>query len=229
MKTLEVTAKTIEEALENGLKELNVALEEVEYSVIQKPSKGFLGLIGVKPAKIAISLKAKTVKEEATKQEVAVNTTAVDYEGLAKKFLRDVLNNMNIMCEIHVDVTRDAVKVNLVGPDMGILIGRRGETLDSLQYLLSLVINKENKNDKYKRVVIDTENYRKKREETLVRLSFKLASRVRKTGSSITLEPMNPYERRVIHSTLQNNKFVSTRSEGEEPFRKVVIELRKTQ
>ncbi|MEG2893820.1 MAG: RNA-binding cell elongation regulator Jag/EloR [Clostridium sp.] len=228
MKTLEVTAKTIDEALENGLKELKVSLEEVEYSVIQQPSKGFLGLIGVKPAKIAISLKEKTV-EEATKQEVAVNTMAVDYEGLAKKFLRDVLNNMNIMCEIHVDVTKDAVKVNLVGPDMGILIGRRGETLDSLQYLLSLVINKENKNDKYKRVVIDTENYRKKREETLVRLSFKLASRVRKTGSSITLEPMNPYERRVIHSTLQNNKFVTTKSEGEEPFRKVVIELKKTQ
>ncbi|MEG0641036.1 MAG: RNA-binding cell elongation regulator Jag/EloR, partial [Clostridium sp.] len=114
----------------------------------------------------------------------------------------------------------------LIGPDMGILIGRRGETLDSLQYLLSLVINKENKDDKYKRVVIDTENYRKKREETLIRLANKLASRVKKSGSSITLEPMNPYERRVIHSALQGSKIVSTKSEGEEPFRKVVIELK---
>ncbi|MEG0371408.1 MAG: RNA-binding cell elongation regulator Jag/EloR [Clostridium sp.] len=229
MKTLEVVAKTVEQALQNGLKELALNINDIEYKVIQQPSKGFLGFIGVKPAKIMISLKNQTLKTEKlndVKKDNIENIKAVDYEVLAKKFLKDVLSNMNVLCDIHVEDTKDSLRVNLIGPDMGILIGRRGETLDSLQYLLSLVINKENKDDKYKRVVIDTENYRKKREETLIRLANKLASRVKKSGSSITLEPMNPYERRVIHSALQGSKIVSTKSEGEEPFRKVVIELK---
>ncbi|KMT21746.1 RNA-binding cell elongation regulator Jag/EloR [Clostridium cylindrosporum] len=230
MKTLEFEGKSVEEAIENAIRELSVKKEDIEYEVLQQPSKGFLGFIGVKPAKIIISLKSKSNKAEGKEEAICSNAEkvkAIDYEVLAKKFLRDVLNNMNVMCEIHAEDKGDTLKVNLVGPDMGILIGRRGETLDALQYLLSLVVNKENKDDKYKRVVLDTENYRKKREETLIRLANKLASRVKKSGQSITLEPMNPYERRVIHSALQGNKLISTKSEGEEPFRKVVIELKK--
>lgn len=230
MKTLESQGKTVEEAIENGLRELSANREDIEYEVLQQPSKGFLGFIGVKPAKIKISLKSKTVETETSKHpktEFKKSSKSEEYEALAKKFLRDVLDNMNVMCEIHVEDTKEALKVNLVGPDMGILIGRRGETLDSLQYLLSLVINKEHKDEKYKRVIIDTENYRKKREETLIRLANKLAASVRKTGKEITLEPMNPYERRVIHSALQGNKAISTSSEGDEPFRKVVISPKK--
>lgn len=230
MKTLEVTGKTVEEAIEQGLKQLSVSRDDMEYKVLQQPSRGFLGFIGTKPAKIMISVKEKEAKVEplkVEKSEIKEKSKAVDYEVITKKFLREVLNNMNVMCEIHIEDTRDALKVNLVGPDMGILIGRRGETLDALQYLLSLVVNKENKDEKYKRVILDTENYRKKREETLIRLANKLASKVKKTGKSVKLEPMNPYERRVIHSALQGNKFVITKSEGEEPYRKVVIELRK--
>lgn len=229
MKTLDLTGKTVEECIENALIELSAKKEDIEYEILQHPSRGFLGFIGGKPAKVKITLKPKSPKIEAVKNDDKeengdVSLKKDDYEVLAKKFLRDVLNNMNIKCEIHVENTKDELNVNLIGNDMGILIGRRGETLDSLQYLLSLVINKEHKDEKYKRVVIDTENYRKKREETLIRLANKLASRVRKTGKEIILEPMNPYERRVIHSALQGNRYISTRSEGEEPYRKVVIE-----
>lgn len=230
MKTLESQGKTVEEAIENGLRELSAKREDIEYEVLQQPSKGFLGFIGVKPAKIKISLKEKAKVVEVVKESKSstkVSSKSEAYEALAKSFLKDVLKNMNVMCEVHVEDTKEALKVNLVGPDMGILIGRRGETLDSLQYLLSLVVNKEHKDEKYKRVIIDTENYRKKREETLIRLANKLASRVRKTNTEITLEPMNPYERRVIHSTLQGNKLIATRSEGDEPFRKVVISPKK--
>ena len=186
MKTLEIKGKTVEEAIESGLKELSASMENISYEVLQQPSRGFLGVFGVKPAIVKISLKEKTVEVKEARIETT-NTNLKDkketsqYEVTAKKFLRDVLNNMNIMCEIHVEDTKEALKVNLVGPDMGILIGHRGETLDSLQYLLSLVVNKEHKDQKYKRVVIDTENYRKKREETLIRLANKLASKVKKT------------------------------------------------
>ena len=232
MKTLEIKGKTVEEAIESGLKELSASMENISYEVLQQPSRGFLGVFGVKPAIVKISLKEKAVEVKEARIETT-NTNLKDkketsqYEVTAKKFLRDVLNNMNIMCEIHVEDTKEALKVNLVGPDMGILIGHRGETLDSLQYLLSLVVNKEHKDQKYKRVVIDTENYRKKREETLIRLANKLASKVKKTGKDVRLEPMNPYERRVIHSALQGSKVILTRSEGEEPYRRVVISLKK--
>ena len=232
MKTLEIKGKTVEEAIESGLKELSASMENISYEVLQQPSRGFLGVFGVKPAIVKLSLKEKAVEVKEARIETT-NTNLKDkketsqYEVTAKKFLRDVLNNMNIMCEIHVEDTKEALKVNLVGPDMGILIGHRGETLDSLQYLLSLVVNKEHKDQKYKRVVIDTENYRKKREETLIRLANKLASKVKKTGKDVRLEPMNPYERRVIHSALQGSKAILTRSEGEEPYRRVVISLKK--
>lgn len=207
MKNIETMGKTTEEAIQNALKELNVTQDKVEVEILEEGSKGFLNIIGVKPAKVRVTLKRDSI-------------------GDATRFLRDVLNSMKIKAEIHAKEENDEVKINLVGPNMGVLIGYRGETLDSLQYLVSLVVNK-NHNETYKRVVLDTVNYRQNRQETLKRLACKMADKVRVSGKTLKLEPMNPYERRIIHSTLQNNQYVITHSEGEEPYRRVVIELKK--
>ncbi|TDT50494.1 RNA-binding cell elongation regulator Jag/EloR [Fonticella tunisiensis] len=208
MKSIEALGKTVEDAVEEGLKKLGVTRDKVEVEVLEQGSKGIFGIIGARPSKVRLTVKN-------------------DYASIAKKFMSDVLEKMGIQCNIEVEDSEDALKVNLVGPKMGILIGYRGETLDALQYLLSLVVNRENKENEYKRVILDTENYRKKREETLIRLANRLAYNVERYNKSIRLEPMNPYERRIIHAALQNNPKVVTRSEGEEPFRRVVIELKK--
>ncbi len=207
MKNIETMGKTTEEAIQNALKELNVTQDKIEVEVLEEGSKGFLNIIGVKPARVRVTLKRDSV-------------------GDATKFLRDVLNSMKIKAEIQAKEENDELKINLVGPNMGVLIGYRGETLDSLQYLVSLVVNK-NHDETYKRVILDTANYRQTREETLKRLACKMGDKVRVGGKTLKLEPMNPYERRVIHSTLQNNEYVTTHSEGEEPYRRVVIELKK--
>jgi len=207
MKSIETIGKTAEEAIQNALKELNVTEDKVAIEVLEEGSKGFLNIIGVKPAKVKVTLKR-------------------DHIGDAKKFLRDVLNAMNIEAEIHIKEENNEININLIGPNMGVLIGYRGETLDSLQYLVSLVVNK-NHDETYKRVILDTVNYRHNRQETLKKLAFKMSEKARINGKTLKLEPMNPYERRVIHSTLQNNAYVTTHSEGEEPYRRVVIELKK--
>lgn len=206
MKFVEITGKNIDDAVENGLKELKLKADKVEVEVLEHGSKGLFGL-GAKPAKVKLTVKH-------------------DFTTIANVFLTDILDKMAIKAEIHIEEDDDVIRVNLVGPDMGILIGYRGETLDALQYLLSLVINKENKDNDYKKVILDTESYRKKREETLIRLANKLAYKVNKYNKSITLEPMNPYERRIIHAALQSNPHVTTHSQGDEPYRKVVIELK---
>lgn len=207
MKNIETIGKTTEEAIQSALKELNVTQDKVNIEILEEGSKGFLNIIGVKPAKVRVTLKRDSV-------------------GDATKFLRDILNSMKIKAEIHAKEENDDLKINLVGPNMGVLIGYRGETLDSLQYLVSLVVNK-NHDETYKRVILDTANYRQTRQDTLRRLANKMADKVRVSGKTLKLEPMNPYERRVIHSELQNNKYVETHSEGEEPYRRVVIELKK--
>ncbi|APH14259.1 protein jag [Clostridium botulinum] len=207
MKVIEMTGKTIEEAINHGLKELNTSKDKVEIKVIDEGSKGFLNFIGTRPAKIEMKLKK-------------------DYEKEVRDFLESILKSMNVEANINIKEKKDVIKIDLSGSDMGIIIGYRGETLDSLQYLVSLVINKDQSCD-YKRVILDTENYRDKREETLKKLARRLGHKVRETGRPVKLEPMNPYERRIIHSELQNNNYVETYSEGEEPFRKVVINLRK--
>ncbi|EQB86492.1 hypothetical protein M918_13955 [Clostridium sp. BL8] len=193
--------------LKMTLSELKVTEDKVTIEVLEEGSKGFLNIIGVKPAKVRVTVKR-------------------DYIAEAYDFLREVLNSMKIKAEIKIKEEGNDVKINLVGPNMGILIGYRGETLDSLQYLVSLVINKDHNNE-YKRVILDTENYRFNRQETLRKLASKMAYKVRVGGKTLKLEPMNPYERRVIHSTLQNDPYVKTYSEGEEPYRRVVIELKK--
>lgn len=206
MKLIESTGKTVEEAIELGLKELNKTRDQVEVKILELPSKGFLGIIGSKLAKVKL--------------------TVIDRpEDDARAFLEDLFKAMDLEATMDIRQKDDALEVIIEGPDMGVIIGRRGQTLDSLQYLLSLVVNKNS--EKYIKVFVDTENYRQKREDTLVRLANKMANKVRKAGKTIALEPMNPYERRIIHASLQNNPYIQTYSEGEEPFRKVVIALKR--
>lgn len=204
-RSIEKQAKTIQEAVQAALGELGTYEENVNIEVLDEGNKGIFGIIGNKLARVRVTLK-ETGGEKAS------------------QFLYDVFDKMNLAAEIAVAEDEESVLLKVKGKDIGIIIGRRGETLDSLQYLASLVINKDKGN--YKRVVIDVENYRQKREDTLVKLANRLADKVAKYKKSITLEPMNPYERRIIHSTLQNNRYVETYSVGEEPNRKVVIKLR---
>lgn len=143
---------------------------------------------------------------------------------IAYDFLKNVTEKMGVQVAIRVTEEADHLSVAMMGDTLGILIGRRGDTLDALQYLVSLQVNKNREG--YMRVSLDTENYRAKREEALTRLAQRMAARARKTGRKVTLEPMNPYERRVLHSALQNNPYVTTHSEGEEPYRRVVITLK---
>jgi len=207
MKIIEVTGKTVEEALKHALDELKLTKDKVDVEIINEGSKGLFNLIGTKPAKIKVTKKPEPIDN-------------------AKEFLINVLSSMNIDAEIRINEENDVIKIDLSGPKMGLVIGYRGETLDSLQYLVSLVINK-NHNNSYKRVVLDAENYRKKREETLIRVAQKSAYKVRKSQRPYKLEPMNPYERRIIHSALQEYTDINTHSEGEEPFRRIVISLKK--
>lgn len=207
MKVIEMTGKTVDEALKHALDELKLTKDKVDVEIIDEGSKGLFNLIGAKPAKIKVTTKPDALDE-------------------AKTFLFNVLNSMNIEANIDIKEENDIIRINLSGAKMGLVIGYRGETLDSLQYLVSLVVNKNHENP-YKRVVLDAENYRHKREETLIRVAQKTAYKVKKSGRPYKLEPMNPYERRVIHSALQEYTDINTYSEGEEPFRRIVISLKK--
>lgn len=206
MKSIEVEGKTVEEALEKALEELGLTREMVDVEVLDHGSKGLFNVIGVKHAKIKV-------------------TSKYDYVEEARTFIDNILKSMELKAEITIVEENDTLKINLTGEKMGLVIGYRGETLDSIQYLVSLLVNKHHEFP-HKKVILDTENYRSKREETLKRVAVKSAERVKKTRKSFKLEPMNPYERRIIHSALQENQYVNTYSEGEEPFRRVVIELK---
>jgi len=201
MKFVEKSGKSVEEALRLALIDLEVSRDQVEIEILEEGSKGFLG-IGAKETRIRV-----------TKKNDVIET--------ARNFLSNILNQMSINAKLEIQQNDEVLSINMIGEDMAILIGKRGQTLDSLQYLVSLVVNKERED--YLRVVLDTENYRAKRKETLEALAEKLASKVKKSRKNVILEPMNPYERRIIHSALQNNSSVSTKSEGEEPYRKVII------
>lgn len=198
--------KTIEAAIEEALSELNIDKEDAEIEVLDEGSKRLFGLIGGRNAVVRVSKKES-------------------YDEVVRGFLKPILNAMGLEEEIEVVMDGDTLTVKLSADNIGILIGRRGETLDALQYLLGLVVNKNS--DKFIRVTLDVGNYREKREETLVKLAKRLADKVSKTRKNMTLEPMNPYERRIIHATLQNYKSVETYSIGDEPNRKVVIKYRK--
>jgi len=199
---LEKTAGTVEEAVELALMELDVTEDQVEIEILEEGSKSFLGLGKQKEAKVRVILYDYAVE-------------------IVKDFLGELFEKMGVDAEFEFEEEDELLKVNIISKSSGMIIGRRGETLDSLQFLTGLVVNRNN--TIYRKIILDTENYRKKRESTLETLANRIASKVEKSGKSKTLEPMNPYERRIIHSTLQKNKYVETFSVGEEPNRKVVI------
>ncbi len=206
MEYTKFSAKTVNDAITEACKALGVTSDKLDYKVLEEGSNGFLG-IGAKDAQI----------------EAAVKNSVSD---VASEFLKDVFAAMNIIVVVDVkyNAENNEMNIDLSGDDMGVLIGKRGQTLDSLQYLVSLVVNKGNED--YIRVKVDTENYRERRKSTLENLAKNMAYKVKRTRRPLHLEPMNPYERRIIHSALQNDKFVTTHSEGEEPYRHVVITLK---
>ncbi|WP_313233049.1 RNA-binding cell elongation regulator Jag/EloR [Tissierella praeacuta] len=206
MRSVIKVSKTIDEAIKEALIELNANKDDVEIEIIDEPSKGLFGLIGGKDAKIRVSV-------------------IYDPIEMADNFLCKVLSSMNIDAVNVVKKEGDNLTIDIKdisSTDMGILIGKRGNTLDAIQYLLSLVINKNK--DNYIKVIVDIEGYRAKREETLIRLANKMAEKAKYVKRPIKLEPMNPYERRIIHSALQNIQGITTYSEGDEPYRRVVIQ-----
>ncbi len=207
MEFVEFKAKTKDEALTNASLEFGCPIESIEYEVLSEASKGFIG-IGAKPC-IIKARKKKTFVDE------------------IEEYIASMLDAMGIEAKINIDYDdiEGEMNIDLEGSDMGILIGKRGQTLDALQYLIRLAVNK--KSESYIKVKLDTENYRARRKETLENLAKNIAFKVKRTKRSFALEPMNPYERRIIHSTLQNDKYVATKSEGEEPYRKVIVYLKK--
>ncbi len=254
MNKIRVSAKTVNDAITEASIQLGLASTSIEYEVIEKGSAGFLG-IGAKQAVIEAwekvekkvskkeAPKKETPKKEVVKEEVIIEETpeqpveeviSEKEEKLAEvlpetikaceEFLKDVLKTMDMEATLSSEIDEDgALSINIEGENMGILIGKRGQTLDSLQYLINRVANKMQ--DGYVRVKIDTENYRQRRKETLENLAKNIAHKVKRTKKAVSLEPMNPYERRIIHSALQGDKYVSTHSEGEEPYRRVVVTL----
>ncbi|GAW93651.1 RNA-binding cell elongation regulator Jag/EloR [Calderihabitans maritimus] len=205
MKSIEVSGKTVEEAVNMALEELQAEREEVEVEILEHPSKGLFGLIGSKLAKVRVTLKEDPIR-------------------IAQEFLLGLIRRMGVHADISIAQKDEYTYLTLTGSDLGILIGRRGETLNALQYLVNLVVNR--KVEKRIKIILDVEGYRSRREQTLIRLARRLSEKVKRTGNRIVLEPMNPHERRVIHTALQNDNSVYTYSEGEEPYRKVVISLK---
>ena len=205
---VEKTGKTVDEAKQAALSELGVDPALVEFVEVVEPTKGFLGLLGGKPARVRAVVRELSPIEK------------------AEKFLSDIFKAMKLDIEIEKSDSEDGTVFNLIGDNLGILIGKHGQTLDSLQYLSNLAANRGLTDNKV-RIIIDIENYRSRREDTLRRLAMRLADKVRRTGERIVLEPMNRHERKIIHMALQDNYRVSTYSSGDEPYRKVVIELKR--
>ncbi len=262
MKSYETSAKTVEEAISQGLEHLGVAINDVTIDILSEGSKGLFGLFGSKQAKVRLTLKADVETEDASALISAAHEKAksnfqvasketveksepvkhipfpaskkaplgkgemADLLNKAQLFLKELTKHMAIEAEVTASISDEgSILLEMAGENMGLLIGRRGETLDALQYLTNLHVNRDQEN--YVRVALDTENYRAKREESLVRLANRMANRAVKTGRRVALEPMNPYERRVIHSALSGNRQVETHSEGDDPYRRLVITVKK--
>lgn len=243
MEYKEFSAKTVDDAITAACQDFFVTSDKLDYEVLEEGSSGFLG-IGAKPALIKARVKEdKEIVKESVKEPVkevlkeekkfvketakVSNVDAREVEEAAKKFLGEVFDamEMEVIADARYDDAEKALDVDMRGEEIGILIGKRGQTLDSLQYLVSLVVNRGQAD--YIRVKLDTENYRQRRKETLENLAKNIAYKVKRTKRPVSLEPMNPYERRIIHSALQNDRYVTTHSEGEEPFRRVVVSLKK--
>ena len=208
MNVIEKTGRTTEEAIEACLKELGVARDQVVVEILEEPGKrGLFGIFGNRPAKVKVKLDD-------------------DPASLACKFLKKLIKAMDVKADFEVFHREDHILINITGSDLGILIGRRGDTLEAIQFLTNLAIGRRVSNKT--RIIIDVEGYRKRREETLIKLAKRLAEKVKRTGNRVVLEPMTPHERRIIHTALQNEWKIATFSEGEEPHRRVVISLKRT-
>ena len=205
VEAIQKTGKTVDEAVEEALKELKISREDAEIEVIEEGSRGFLGMFGAKEAVVKVKKK-------------------FDPEKTAKTFLKEMFISMGLIVNIDTTLKEKQLEIKISGDDMGIIIGKRGQSLDAIHYLVNLVVNKGTA--PYISVTLDTENYRERRKETLESPAFNLAKKVKHTGKNVVLEPMNPYERRIIHSALQNDRYVTTYSEGDEPYRNVVIALK---
>lgn len=202
MKKVVATAKTIDDAVEKALQELAVPREKVSVRVLEEPSKGLFGLIGARDAKVEVEFHIDPVEQ-----------------GLS--FLQDVLKNMNVAARVETRRVQEGILFDIQGENLGIIIGRRGQTLDSLQYLVNVVANRHV--DKHVRITLDAENYRQRRKETLEQLADRIAQKALHTKRDVRLEPMSAAERKVIHTFLQKRTDVVTFSEGEEPHRYIVI------
>ncbi len=198
--------KTVDDAVEAALAELGVGKDDVEITVLTEGNKGLFGL-GSKEAEVKVTVIEKSSEE------------------IARDFLNTVLEGIGLEASVDISTDEERMNIEISGESMGVIIGRRGETLSALQYLTSLVVNR--KTEGYTKISIDTENYKKKREESLIKLANKTAEKVIKYRRNITLDPMNPYERRIVHSSLQGNDKISTFSTGDEPMRRVVVALKK--
>jgi spoIIIJ-associated protein len=234
MEYKEFKGKTKNDAITEACRYFSIPSDKLEYNVLDEGKTGILG-IGAKPAIIEARIKEELKKEDikpvklsqtpiiASVKEAASKIEDVDVEAISRKFLDDVFAAMGIKVDVVATYNESLrnLDVELSGEEMGVLIGKRGQTLDSLQYLISLVVNKGT--SEYIRVKVDTENYRQRRKETLENLAKNISYKVKRTRRPVSLEPMNPYERRIIHAALQNDKYVTTHSEGDEPFRRVVV------
>ena len=261
---IEISAKTVDDAINEGLVRLGTTSDKMDVEVLEKESSGFLGFIGRHDAKVRVRLKEvksasipekKTVKAEKYTSVISNNVetkteekpvtdiqrkpkkkideieknepVSADRQEKAKadavKFLTDVFKAMKLEASINVefDAAENELSIDVKAEDMGVLIGKRGQTLDSLQYIVSLAINKDS--NEYVKVKLDSENYRIRRKETLENLARNIASKVKRTGRQVSLEPMNSFERRIIHSALQGDPDCETFSEGNDPYRKVVV------
>ncbi len=207
MKSIEVVARSVDEAIAEALQELNADRDDVEIEILDEGNKGFLGILGSKQAKVRVEL---IEKPEANKLEAAL------------EFTRELLSKMGISAEVQGEEDSESIKLQIDGDDLGILIGRRGQTLDSLQYIVSLAVNRQTEGE-WNRIQIDVGDYRVRREESLRSLASRAASKVEKNGRRLALDAMNAAERRIIHQALQDFPGVETRSEGQDPYRRVVI------
>lgn len=207
MTSMEQTGKTIEEAVALALSELGVSIDRINYEVLEAPSRGFLGIIGTKLAKIRVTVKP------------------LDPMQVAQDFLEKIFCLMKLEIQIEKIATLDNTIFNIRGNDLGILIGKHGQTLDALQYLTNLTANRDAESKV--RIVLDVEDYRQRRTDTLNRLANRMADNVKRRGEKVVLEPMSSNERKIIHMALQDDQRIVTYSEGEEPYRKIVIALKR--
>lgn len=206
MQVVEKTAKTVDDAVDQAIAELGISRDEIDIEVIDQPTRGFLGLLGAKPARVKVMVKDTPARKVRT-------------------IMSDILSTMDLNAKMNIAEKDNTVIINLEGENLGILIGRRGETLDALQYLINLSVNKNL--ESRRKFILDIEGYRQRREDTLKKLAQKLADKATQRGRNVVLEPMNSLERRIIHTALQGRDDISTFSEGEEPYRKIIIAPKK--